>query len=947
MLNPPPHYEQLKIFKEKRIPIPGDECFSGKNLCDAYPGFEASEEIYKIGTDVNSITTNQGIPVGGTVDGKDIVVNGTYRITVPVLFKNCNFKMGKGAKIIFETSSATYLRFYFCNFFSCDEMWEGIRVENSAAANQFIFSGCHIEDAFKALTIKEVGTVAIINTDFVNNYISITNLKQDGSVINGTIRGNTFMATAELRPLSPKFIAEIFANSLPDCGIYLVNTKAVIGSPGVVSYINLFTCINNGIYTINCDILSRNNHFDFLGQADFLGVGITSIYGSLRVKDKCRFSDISASAIYTDGADLTAENNDFFGDMFFGIECTNNDKGEVIDIHRNRMNLTGPNCFIGIAVARSQNGDGSIPSYTMINDNHLNISLPSANTYTFVGISAGAYVSVTTDEMQIFRDTILIGGVTPKAHGIALEPGIEGDNTRVEYNDIRYSNTTSAYNYGILVEGVNPVAGVNHRVSNNYITGRTGNFPGWCGIHTNSGCNVEYCNNTINDTRNGMHFTTGNTVELRGNNFNRHRNGIWISTDITDMFSDPAFIGVQTRRGNEWLGAIGDYVLYTAFCENCLNANQSRFFIETNTQPLFPWPSKIEPPISGSATDWFRFVNGDLDYCNPESAKMQQESGFEETVIAGTAALPASMEWDWKRLLQLKHYKYPAALLSENEQSYYANLAGSSAQAYAQITRRIIEACTMTSGQRATIGTYRAVISQKMQEWEDLTNAYATDDPENPSQDYLNAVEVLFPALTEAAQNKKEWVTARNAEMRNALLEIRQDNEALVVESAAGWMEARKLLQKANINYLLDEPMLEADYAALLNIASKDIESVGKAKTDVLRWLLPWDAAPYRNAVELLDTEEREVPSDRNTDQGLSVTPNPSDGVFTLTLPKGTTYASLQVLNASGISVLERVFNSDESLSLDLSRYPAGLYWVVLQDNIKGIRHALKVSVQH
>lgn len=947
MRSPPPRSEQIKEFWEKRVPIPGKECFTGKNLCDEYANFEPSEEIYKIGTDVNSVTTNQGIPVGGLVTGKDIEVHGTYRITVAVQFKNCNFKMHAGSKIIFETSTATYLRFYFCNFFSCEEMWEGIRVENSASANQFIFSGCHIEDAFKALTVKETGTVAILNTYFVNNFISITNLKQDGSVISGTIRGNTFTETAELRPLLPKFIAEILANSLRDCGIYLVNTRAFIGSPGLASYINLFTCINNGIYAIDCEILSRNNHFDYMGQGDSPGAGIESIGGTLTVKDKCKFTDISFLAVTTTGANLTAYNNDFLGDMFFAIESKENDNGEEIDIHHNRMNLTGPNCYIGINVDRSNGMGDLLVSYTMVNDNFITASLPTTNTYTFSGIYVGSADNA-TDEVQILRDTVRINGSTPSANGITVYLGFTGDNIRIEHNDIKYANTTNpfGFSHGIEINGAHPFGGINHKVRNNLVEGTTGNFPAFCGIHTSQGNNVEYCYNTMNDVFNGMHFGLNNAVEIRENRLNRHQKGLWIST--SDPINFPTFIGVQTRRANEWLGAFGDYIQFTAHCDNCTNTAQSRFIIETNTQPRFPFPALLNPPISGSASDWFRTVAGDLDLCNHDTIKLGKEGSFEEMVKEGTSGLPASMEWDWKRQLILKQSFYPDAEISDLEQMFYEGLVGSSAGAYAEIMKRVIEAQKMTPEQYQTIRGYRSVIQQKMKEWEELSIAYASDDPENPSQEYTDAVEALFPALTAAAQNEQDWELAREAELRTLLLEIREANDALAVTEGAGWMEAQKLLNKVTLNHLLKESVSETDYAALLEIAAGDAASVGMAKIEVLKWLYPWDAAPYEQASDHSEGMERSRPVVSTLTDGniFQATPNPSTGIVQLSLPKDLKNARLQVLNASGRVVLERHLSSDISLSLDLSNQPTGLYSIVLRDIEKGTQRAVKVAIQ-
>ena len=933
---------------ENRVPIPGEECETKDNLCDENSLFEASNG-YKIGSDASSITTNQGISSSGvTVANKNIEVYGTYRITLSVTFNNCTFKMHPDSRIIFENSTAAHISFYFCKFFSCDDMWEGIRVENSATSSLFVFSGCRIEDAFKALTVKESGTVAIVNTEFINNYIGITNLKQDGTPLNATIRGNTFKYTnaGQLRPLTGKMLSDIAMFILHDCGIYFVNTRSNIGSPGLTSYINLFTCMTNGIWVVNSVTLSRNNHFTLLGIYAGIGTGILAENGTLTVKDKCFFKDINYGVgIQAIGVNLTAYNNDFQGDMYFGIESSFNDNAEQIDIHRNRMNMTGPNCFIGINVDRSNNLGGTVvPSYTMVNDNFIEASIPTTNTFTFSGIFVGNDFNATTDEAQILRDTIHIKGTTPEANGITVETGFVGDNYRIEYNDIRYSNipNTIHISHGIEITAHHPSGGVNHRVIGNRIIGKA-NLPAFCGIHTGQGNNIQYCQNTIDSTFNGIHFELNNDIQMRENNVNRHEKGLWVST--TDPVGFPAFIGFQTRRANEWLGPAGNYTQFTAHCENCTNVSFSRFFIETSTQPRFPFPTLISPPITGSATDWFITTSGDLDLCKQDTVKEVKERTFSESVMDGTSGLPASMQWEWERQLLLAHYFHPAAEPDELEQAFYNGLAGSTAEAYADITRRVIEACRMTPEQQQTIDGYRAVIRQKMQEWEEVSDAYASEDPTSPSQEHIDAVEALFPALTEAARNEQEWEAARDAERHAALLEIRTANEALAVEEGAEWMNARKLLHKIAISHLLGETISENDYTALLEIADANPVSVGQAKKDVLKWLYPWDAAPYKMASEHPELAERNQAGTKTGSRSLQAIPNPSYGLLTLSVPKDTRDATLQVFNMSGYMILERHVSSDSPLPLDLGKQPAGLYWFVLLDHVKGERKTIKVSI--
>lgn len=78
----------------------------------------------------------------------------------------------------------------------------------------------------------------------------------------------------------------------------------------------------------------------------------------------------------------------------------------------------------------------------------------------------------------------------------------------------------------------------------------------------------------------------------------------------------------------------------------------------------------------------------------------------------------------------------------------------------------------------------------------------------------------------------------------------------------------------------------------------------------------------------------------------IRVAPNPTSGVFTLSLPGGTKDALLQVFSTSGALVLERAIHSDVALMLDMSRQPTGLYSILLTNRETGGRKTAKVAVQ-
>lgn len=63
-----------------------------------------------------------------------------------------------------------------------------------------------------------------------------------------------------------------------------------------------------------------------------------------------------------------------------------------------------------------------------------------------------------------------------------------------------------------------------------------------------------------------------------------------------------------------------------------------------------------------------------------------------------------------------------------------------------------------------------------------------------------------------------------------------------------------------------------------------------------------------------------------STDPGFAVSPNPSNGIFTILLPEMEEAVSLEVVNMNGASVLRRGYNPNKVLQIDISNQPAGLY---------------------
>src|SRR5690606_5480485 len=62
--------------------------------------------------------------------------------------------------------------------------------------------------------------------------------------------------------------------------------------------------------------------------------------------------------------------------------------------------------------------------------------------------------------------------------------------------------------------------------------------------------------------------------------------------------------------------------------------------------------------------------------------------------------------------------------------------------------------------------------------------------------------------------------------------------------------------------------------------------------------------------------------------------PNPGNGILTIHRPEGSAIrpARYTVLNSAGTRLLEGIINAGDIISLDISGYPTGIYFIILHD---------------
>lgn len=72
--------------------------------------------------------------------------------------------------------------------------------------------------------------------------------------------------------------------------------------------------------------------------------------------------------------------------------------------------------------------------------------------------------------------------------------------------------------------------------------------------------------------------------------------------------------------------------------------------------------------------------------------------------------------------------------------------------------------------------------------------------------------------------------------------------------------------------------------------------------------------------------------NDDKTETGIVISPNPSDGIFTITLPKNIQPGYSEIVNISGVVVQQQSIINAKMFSIDISRMPKGLYLLRITD---------------
>lgn len=920
------------------------QCMDGSRICFNYNNAEfvcSPDYCWASGV----IDDNAGIPASGVVTDQIIEIGSTYTITQGVVFKNCVFNMLGDSRInispVTSGSAITKVTFQDCTFFNCYNMWQGIFVDASAAFKglEFTFSNNIIEDAYIGLSLYELNsTYIIIDNSFRNNYIGISNLRQNGSALNASVVRNTFNQSVGLVTRTGSLLSTSMSGyPSSEAGIKYIRAITAVGatptpSTAIASTANTFSCLTYGLETEAGVVTSTNNTFQ-----DIKIFGIWATDGTMRAS-RCRFTGTGYRGIMTIGATLTATNNSFNGKCKEGIHAAGNINAEQLSVTGNNFTIAYNTWIYGIFIERPQANAGT----------HCTVAW---NTFavTASGGLACIYVadySDATDVTQVAINSMTINDATGGGSGISVLMG-NSDNFIVHDNNIHYGTICTAANFGIsLFSAQNPSIG--HLISYNNLSGidvtsDPNHYAMTCGFHASRVQHTTFCENTINQSYRGFHFIAENDINLRENHLNTHYLGLRIDG------GSGARIGIQGGCGNQWALDPNACINYAASVQSGANPLASRFIVpEGNVLPWLPPNNKLDPNPS-LGMNWFHTGLYTQDYCNLSSmiAPTRKVTPYEKEVIIGTSTSSGVNLWELKLQSYTKLELFPSLRPSGSPEATFFYSSGNAIFGpFAQITQRIRNALTLSTIDQLAFDTSRNLIVQTLDNLELLDSSMDYSTMSNLSNLWFAQRAVLLQKAAVNALNEVALESIRNLQLDTILQSTLIYNAALA--TVQPYEAARKTLNELRIRHLLGQPMTQALYERALLLAQQDAASVGYANREVLPFLAPCDQALFPENEET-DHERNETGNQVSLSPagGIQVAPNPTGGLTELSLPQNTG-GFIEAYNTNGEKM--KTFSVDPGstkMSLDLGNAPTGLYWLVFLDQTGKIIGRAKISIAH
>ncbi|MEL6864714.1 MAG: T9SS type A sorting domain-containing protein [Bacteroidota bacterium] len=489
-------------------------------------------------------------------------------------FNNYVIKMLPGSKITVKNGSQLTIK-NNSRLFACNEMWEGIIVEDGAS---LVVEESTIEDANIAIHAQDGASVSITNSTFIRNFMGVysgpsVTMLNFGECFNNQFLGGTLL---------PQYNGQTAPTGMPTIG-----TEAFAGlwiqhqSQPIVSMDNEFIDLANGIFTYNTSLSSRSDYFRNILRGTYpenqAGFGIRALSGGTS----------QAHTLKVEG-DGNTENPNF-------STCTKAvlaDGMNVAYIQRNVIRADVGICLLSCfpkaivqdnRIVVQQRGVELGPinpaSQIVVFNNQIEVEAVRG-----IGIQYNALASAPFSSNSKLISQNRIALMSPISIGIQTNGGWK---LLIQSNDIDAP-------YGInFYQGIQ----VNHDYKSflkcNSVTSSGNYWAGNYGINVYDGELTRYLCNTVSGMSTGVRLSMGShcTERFQETKFSGNDVGLYVSATASP--------GVQTHQGNLWNGNFGSYG--AGYGSNApTDWEGSKFIIHTSNTPYFP-------VLSGNITPGFWF----------------------------------------------------------------------------------------------------------------------------------------------------------------------------------------------------------------------------------------------------------------------------------------------------------------------------------------------------
>jgi len=836
-----------------------------------------------------------------------------------------------------------------CDFFGCEELWNGIYVDANAAIYCLNSTFKSAESAINFIAgFSNASEIA--GCTFENNYVGINIGKKTDSPIYfypSLFGFNTFISDGN-DLLEPRDDEKAF------CGIRMINCAG--GLIGYAGTGNRYESLRVGIYMQDANVMIQGDTFSSMlnglcgnPSSCKLGNGIYAKGCNLKVED-CTFSYDYLNGIRSQEAkSLTVLNCIFTGEGDFGIYTSENDKypGALLQIDDNDFNLNLGNINqteLGAISFERVPGANSFGGLNQIRKNRIEV--PSGSKYRPMTL-----IDITTpfggqDVFSINDNYLNVATNANPVHGVYITGS--SSNIHVTHNRLSYTNNVAPnpLNYssslGMSLVSINNSFG--NRLSQNSVNAVY--FPAQsreqnssqvkCGFHIDDTPDVQMCGDTLNGNYRGAHLS-GNlfycdfTRNIIGDNF------YGIHCRKQDA-SGNTMLGNQNWHENEW---IGDYERFGAYFDTTDGVPNSIFRVDVGLQANFM------PFTRFPANGWFipATTGAENSDCIEQSEPPHGLNDIELKIISEEQSFDTPvLEWDAIRELMLKLMRFPALVTSAAIDTFYNHNINTSAGKFAWAEHLYYEAFVMPGTIEVDIQDYQNELSEWMDSLGYLSILQAADDSD---VDLLIASDQTAASVEIQRIIDSLEILYRNA---NSVLQDNFDDVDTWIQglpSTESYESSLKTIFMLTLKKAYCDSLTASDYSDLETIIAGCPNTDGKSIRLALSLMPKQEAIAYHqeDIWEACMIEERSNKTTFSDFSKIRIIPNPAQEFTSVWLPENFGAGFWNLISLEGaIRKSGKITEGVQVFKVNLTDVAPGIYQLILRSSA-GAQFVEKVVV--